>query len=134
MRLRGLLCFLVIAGVAGLGGQAWSQSKQKTIGQPSGGGMTPTLVVVNADGAKLEGNKLTLTGVQKSSIIFADRPERIEKVEDETAATFAAPERVAQQRAHFAWKRIFDENDYPYSLIPLIQRWAPGRRILDLGC
>lgn len=76
MRLRALLCFLVIAGVAGLGGQAWPQSKQKTIGQPSGGAITPTLVVVNADGAKLEGNKLTLTGVQKSSIIFADRPER----------------------------------------------------------
>lgn len=64
----------------------------------------------------------------------ADRPERIEKVEDETAATFAAPERIAQQRAHFAWKRIFDENDYPYSLIPMIERWAPGRRVLDLGC
>jgi SAM-dependent methyltransferase len=64
----------------------------------------------------------------------ADRPERIEKVDDEAAAAFASPERVAQQRAHFAWKRIFDENDYPYSLIPLIERWAPGRRVLDLGC
>jgi hypothetical protein len=29
----------------------------------------------------------------------------------------ASPERVAQQRAPFEWKRIFDENDYPYSLI-----------------
>lgn len=64
----------------------------------------------------------------------ADRPERIEKVEEGTAAVFAAPERVEQQRAHFAWKRIFDENDYPYSLIPLIERWAPGTRVLDLGC
>jgi 2-polyprenyl-3-methyl-5-hydroxy-6-metoxy-1,4-benzoquinol methylase len=64
----------------------------------------------------------------------ADRPDRIEKVEDETSAAFASPERVAQQRAHFAWKRIFDENDYPYSLIPLIERWAPGKRVLDLGC
>jgi SAM-dependent methyltransferase len=64
----------------------------------------------------------------------ADRPEIIEKVDDETAANFVSPERVAQQRAHFDWKRIFDDNDYPYSLIPLIERWAPGRRVLDLGC
>ena len=55
----------------------------------------------------------------------ADRPEHIEKVENETADAFASPERVAQQRAHFTWKRIFDENDYPYSLIPLIERWSP---------
>lgn len=65
---------------------------------------------------------------------IADRPEHIEKVEDETSANFASPERVAQQRAHFAWKRIFDDNDYPYSLVPLIERWAPGKRVLDLGC
>jgi SAM-dependent methyltransferase len=65
---------------------------------------------------------------------IADRPDRIEKVEDDTADVFASPDRVARQRAHFAWKRIFDENDYPYSLIPLIERWAPGRRLLDLGC
>lgn len=64
----------------------------------------------------------------------ADRPEHIEKVEDENASSFAAPERIEKQRAHFAWKRIFDENDYPYSLIPLIERWAPGKRVLDLGC
>jgi SAM-dependent methyltransferase len=64
----------------------------------------------------------------------ADRPEHIEKVEDETADVFASPERVARQRAHFAWKRIFDDNDYPYSLIPLIERWSPGKRVLDLGC
>jgi SAM-dependent methyltransferase len=64
----------------------------------------------------------------------ADRPQRIEKVDEEAAADFLSPERVAQQRTHFAWKRIFDENDYPYSLIPLIERWAPGRRVLDLGC
>jgi SAM-dependent methyltransferase len=65
---------------------------------------------------------------------IADRPQKIEKVEEETSAAFASPERIAQQRAHFQWKRIFDENDYPYSLIPLIERWAPGKRVLDLGC
>jgi len=75
MRLKGIVCFLLITCIAGLGSQAaWAQSK--TIGQPSNASPTPTLVVVNADGAKLEGNTLTLTGVQKSSIIFADRPAR----------------------------------------------------------
>ena len=64
----------------------------------------------------------------------ADRPQHIEKVEEERAADYVAPERVARQRAHFAWKRVFDENDYPYSLIPLIERWSPGKRVLDLGC
>jgi len=55
-------------------------------------------------------------------------------VQDDATESFASPDRVAHQRQHFAWKRIFDENDYPYSLIPLIERWAPGRRVLDLGC
>ena len=32
--------------------------------------------VVNADGAKLEGDKLVLTGVSTNSIVFADRPVR----------------------------------------------------------
>jgi SAM-dependent methyltransferase len=65
---------------------------------------------------------------------IADRPQSIEKVDDHVAVDFAAPERVAAQRTHFAGKKIFDENDYPYSLIPLIETWSPGRRVLDLGC
>lgn len=83
MSLKHLACFLVIGCFAGLGGQqALAQSneaptKHKTIGQPSDAAPTPSLVVINADGARLEGKKLTLTGVQKSSIIFADRPERM---------------------------------------------------------
>lgn len=83
MRMKELMCLLLIAAVAGLGGQAaWAQNKekhvplQKTIGVPSDAAPTPTLVVVNADGATLADGKLTLTGVQKSSIIFADRPVR----------------------------------------------------------
>lgn len=79
MHLRRFACFLLIACAVGLGSHtvlAQSKDKQKTIGQPSSSATTPSLIVVNADGAKLEGNKLTLTGVQKSSIIFADRPER----------------------------------------------------------
>lgn len=38
--------------------------------------MVPSLFVLNADGAKLEGETLTLTGVAPSSIVFADRPVR----------------------------------------------------------
>lgn len=83
MRASAFACLLLAACVAGLGSQAaWGQSKekhvpmQKTIGVPSNTPPTPTLVVVNADGATLADGKLTLTGVQKSSIIFADRPVR----------------------------------------------------------
>lgn len=49
---------------------------QKTIGQPSHRGPVPSLGVMNSDGATLEGNKLTLTGVSGNVIIFADRPVR----------------------------------------------------------
>lgn len=51
---------------------------QKTIGQVSGQGQGPvaTLAVINSDGATLEGNKLTLTGVSNNAIVFADRPVR----------------------------------------------------------
>ncbi len=48
----------------------------KTIGQPSQAGPIPSLAVINAQGAKLEGNTLTLTGVSPNSILFADRPVR----------------------------------------------------------
>ncbi|MGI9374432.1 MAG: hypothetical protein ACR2OJ_18260 [Hyphomicrobiales bacterium] len=36
----------------------------------------PSLFVLNAKGAKLDGNTLTLNGVSANSIIFADRPTR----------------------------------------------------------
>jgi hypothetical protein len=38
--------------------------------------MIPSLAVLNAKGATLQGNKLTLTGVSPNSIVFADRPVR----------------------------------------------------------
>jgi hypothetical protein len=38
--------------------------------------MIPSLAVLNAKGASLQGNKLTLTGVTPNSIVFADRPVR----------------------------------------------------------
>jgi hypothetical protein len=48
---------------------------EKTIGQP-GPDIVPSLIVMNARGASLQGGKLTLTGVAPNSIVFADRPVR----------------------------------------------------------
>jgi len=49
---------------------------EKSIGQVKPTGPVPSLAVLNAAGAKLEGTKLTLTGVSPNSIVFADRPVR----------------------------------------------------------
>ena len=38
--------------------------------------MVPSLIVVNAQGASLQGETLTLNGVAPSAIVFADRPVR----------------------------------------------------------
>jgi hypothetical protein len=38
--------------------------------------MVPSLIVMNASGASLDGRTLTLTGVSPNSIVFADRPTR----------------------------------------------------------
>jgi hypothetical protein len=52
----------------------------KTIGSPSMAPqkpkVEPALIVMNARGATLQGQTLTLTGVSSNSIIFADRPVR----------------------------------------------------------
>ena len=48
---------------------------QKTIGQ-AGPDIVPSLIVMNARGASLQGGKLTLTGAAPNSIVFADRPVR----------------------------------------------------------
>ena len=48
---------------------------QKTIGQPKTE-VVPSLIVMNSDGATLNGNTLTLMGISPNSIIFADRPVR----------------------------------------------------------
>jgi hypothetical protein len=52
---------------------------QKTIGLPSApeaAKVEPALIVMNAAGAILADNKLTLNGLAPSAIIFADRPTR----------------------------------------------------------
>ena len=48
----------------------------KTIGQPQQPKLVPTMIVLNARGAKLEGQKLILDGIAPNAIIFADRPTR----------------------------------------------------------
>ena len=54
---------------------AISAPAQKTIGV-STPKLAPSLIVVNARGATLEGAKLTLTGIASNAILFADRPVR----------------------------------------------------------
>lgn len=48
---------------------------QKTFGEARPE-VVPSLIVMNAAGATLEGGQLTLTGVAANSIVFADRPVR----------------------------------------------------------
>src|SRR5215831_15761599 len=48
---------------------------QKTIGQGKPE-LVPSLIVLNARGANLQGQKLTLVGVASNAIVFADRPVR----------------------------------------------------------
>jgi hypothetical protein len=48
---------------------------QKTIGQARPE-IVPSLIVMNARGASLQGGQLVLTGVTPNSIVFADRPVR----------------------------------------------------------
>lgn len=67
-------CILVLGGANAQTGTA----PPKTIGQPSQVKPTtvPSLIVFNARGATLQGQKLTLTGVAPNAIVFADRPVR----------------------------------------------------------
>ena len=58
-----------------------SAPPMKTIGKattakPDAPKIEPALIVLNAQGATLQGQTLTLTGVAPNSIIFADRPVR----------------------------------------------------------
>jgi hypothetical protein len=48
----------------------------KTIGRPQPPQIVPSMIVLNAKGAKLQAGKLMLEGVSPNAIIFADRPVR----------------------------------------------------------
>jgi hypothetical protein len=52
------------------------EARPKTIGQPTQPKLVPSLIVLNARGATLQGQTLTLAGVSPNSIVFADRPVR----------------------------------------------------------
>jgi hypothetical protein len=74
----------LLAGIAVASGQAVAQDAakkthvplQKTIGVAPATAPEPSLAVINSAEARLEGNKLILTGVSANSIVFADRPVR----------------------------------------------------------
>src|SRR5215510_4794105 len=85
MLARNSACLVLIASSLCLGtGGARAQDAdvrpnvplQKTVGVVTPTGPVPSLFVVNSAGAKLEGGKLTMTGVAANSIVFADRPVR----------------------------------------------------------
>jgi hypothetical protein len=74
---------VVVAGLVGASEFSFAQSTPpspalKTIGTPTTAKpkTEPALIVMNARGATLQGQTLTLTGVAPNSIIFADRPVR----------------------------------------------------------
>jgi len=79
MTRKSTLC--VVAAVAALmlapglaqAEDAISHPAKKSIGSHSNE-MVASLAVLNAKGASLDGNTLTLTGVSPNSIVFADRP------------------------------------------------------------
>jgi hypothetical protein len=65
---------LFVSGAA-LAQDAIAAPTQKTVGAHTPT-MVPSLAVLNSGGAKLEGGKLTMTGIAPNYIVFADRPVR----------------------------------------------------------
>ena len=74
LSIAGLLCTSGIV-LAQNTPNAITAPAQKTIGT-SKPEMVPSLIVMNARGASLQGQKLTLNGISPNSIVFADRPVR----------------------------------------------------------
>jgi hypothetical protein len=76
-----LATLAMAAAVLGLSAPAGAQTPAapqapKTIGSPQQPQIVPSMIVLNARGARLEGQKLTLDGISPNAIIFADRPVR----------------------------------------------------------
>jgi hypothetical protein len=76
MRILVLALAAVIGLSAGAAAQAPGPSPAKTIGTPQQPLIVPSMIVLNARGAKLSGSELTLDGVSPNAIVFADRPIR----------------------------------------------------------
>ena len=70
-----MLTALVGLGFSAHAQDAISRPAEKTIGQAKTE-IVPSLIVMNAQGASLQGDTLTLNGVASNSIVFADRPVR----------------------------------------------------------
>jgi len=64
-----------VALLVGLPSLALGQNA-KTIGQPQQPKLVPSMIVLNARAAKLDGQKLVLDGISPNAIVFADRPIR----------------------------------------------------------
>ena len=75
-----MIIALLLSGIAPAQAQTTPSTQQhmplqKSIGQAKPE-IVPSLIVINARGASLQGGQLTLTGVAPNSIVFADRPVR----------------------------------------------------------
>ena len=70
--------FLILAlgALLMLSGGVAAQTPSKTIGAPQQPQIVPSMIVLNAKGAKLAGRTLTLDGISPNAIVFADRPIR----------------------------------------------------------
>ncbi len=66
---------ILLAAGPGMADDAITKPAVKTIGAAKAD-IVPSLIVLNSKGATLEGDKLTLTGISATAIIFADRPIR----------------------------------------------------------
>jgi hypothetical protein len=64
------------AGLVLLTGIAEAQQPTRTIGQAQRPQLVPSFIVLNAQGAQLTGQKLTLQGISANVIVFTDRPVR----------------------------------------------------------
>ena len=83
---------MAIVGVA-------AQTPPKVIGTPKQPQLVPSMIVINAQGAKIANQKLVLDGVASNAIVFADRPVRaaghaltaqvLEEWSDSSADSFA---------------------------------------------
>jgi hypothetical protein len=80
-RAHRMACILMVTALVCAPALAQSPpaaSSLKTIGAPSfaPAEVAPSLIVINARAATLQGQRLTLVGVTPSAIVFADRPVR----------------------------------------------------------
>jgi hypothetical protein len=82
MTINRTICMATtVAGLLCVTGLAVAQSAPATSASPPGKpavkvDMVPSLFVLNARGASLQGQTLTLAGVSPTSIVFVDRPVR----------------------------------------------------------